>query len=166
MIGLVAAIAIAIACGGRVTGNCQLCGQTCVDTTSDVLNCGGCGSTCSVGQSCVGGKCAGGASGSTSCSDPSLYDCGDGSCTDFVTDPKNCGGCGIDCGGGACMKGVCVATDCKTNGAECAMDAECCNDFCKSDGVCGCVPKGSPGCTVDLDCCDLTGSCDGSGVCQ
>jgi hypothetical protein len=33
----------------------------------------------------------------------------DGGCGDPMTDPHNCGGCGVDCGGGACDAGACVS---------------------------------------------------------
>jgi hypothetical protein len=32
----------------------------------------------------------------------------DGGCGDPMTDPHNCGGCGVDCNGGACDAGACV----------------------------------------------------------
>lgn len=102
----------------------------------------------------------------TNCDDPSLYDCGDGTCTDFVTDAKNCGGCGIDCGAGACVKGVCEAAGCNADGAKCSVDADCCTDFCATDGVRGCIPTGGKGCEMDMDCCSYSVSCDANGVCH
>jgi sugar lactone lactonase YvrE len=35
-----------------------------------------------------------------------LVDCGD-SCVDTTTNPKNCGGCGVDCSGGTCSGSIC-----------------------------------------------------------
>ncbi len=52
--------------GGQVceAGTCscptgRMCGDTCVDTDSDPLNCGGCGMACGVGEGCVEGSCCG-----------------------------------------------------------------------------------------------------------
>ena len=160
-------LVIALACGGRVTDNCQFCGDACVDTKTDVYDCGGCGQTCIVGQSCVAGKCTGAAPSSPkNCSDPSLVDCGDGVCSDLVSDAQNCGGCGIDCGGGACTNGVCTTGSCVADGTACAFDADCCSSFCKSDGVCGCVATGSGGCVMDVDCCSPSVICSSNGVCE
>lgn len=161
---------IAAACGGRVTDDCQFCGQKCVDTATDVYDCGGCGQTCSVGQSCVAGKCTNGdtsSSGSTNCNDPSVVDCGDGVCSNLVNDAKNCGACGFDCGGGVCKNGVCTPTgSCVADHAACALDADCCSDFCASDGLCGCVATGSVGCALDVDCCSPSVACNANGVCE
>ncbi|MBX3273433.1 MAG: hypothetical protein KF729_24430 [Sandaracinaceae bacterium] len=33
------------------------CGDACVNTITDRMNCGGCGNVCAEGQSCLGGMC-------------------------------------------------------------------------------------------------------------
>jgi hypothetical protein len=65
------------------TGNCQStpvactspgpckCADQCVDTASDIGNCGACGVVCAAGQSCVGGTCSGGTT-ETWCTDGSI----------------------------------------------------------------------------------------------
>jgi hypothetical protein len=49
---------------------------------------------------------ADGGSSSFSCAPASSFF--DGGCGDPMTDPHNCGGCGMDCDGGACDAGACV----------------------------------------------------------
>ena len=39
----------------------MLCGATCVNTSSDPANCGGCGKACGAGQTCAAGTCSCGA---------------------------------------------------------------------------------------------------------
>lgn len=43
-----------------------LCGTTCVDTSTDANNCGGCSVVCGAGQTCVSGKCTCGSTSSVS----------------------------------------------------------------------------------------------------
>jgi hypothetical protein len=43
--------------GGAAPCRAQLCGGSCVDTTSDNGNCGGCGQACAAGQTCSNGSC-------------------------------------------------------------------------------------------------------------
>ncbi len=47
--------------GGTDGGNCaagqSFCGGSCIETSSDDSNCGGCGKTCSGGQHCAAGSC-------------------------------------------------------------------------------------------------------------
>ena len=102
--------------------------SSCVDTSSDINNCGTCGHVCTVGQACCGGACV-----------------------DLQLDPYNCGSCGRRCGAfgesGICTGGVCCATcplgncdatitdgcgrSCLTCGGTCCMGA-CCSflDLC------------------------------------
>eukprot|EP00897_Mesotaenium_endlicherianum_P008151 jgi/Mesen1/7364/ME000381S06597 len=66
-------------------GNGTTCGKTCTDITSDELNCGACGTLCSVNEIC----CA-------------------STCVAFKTDAANCGTCGNACGAGVtCSLGLC-----------------------------------------------------------
>ncbi len=64
-------------CGGCGGGGNQCCGNTCVDTNTDMMNCGGCGSPCTGGANM----------------------CCSGMCVDTNTDDGNCGDCGITCMG-------------------------------------------------------------------
>lgn len=88
-----------------------------------------------------------------------LVDCGN-TCAELSSDPNNCGGCGISCGPDECIGGQCTTIACVDDGASCSVDADCCSDFCATDGACGCIPNGDSTtfCNLDSDCC--SGSCD------
>jgi hypothetical protein len=97
-----------LACGGGrvcVDGTCicpehtEICGESCIDTRSDPLHCGGCGRACSAEESCQASQCV--------CQEGYLA-C-DGACTDTRSDARHCGGCGTACGlNETCMGGACV----------------------------------------------------------
>ena len=120
--------------------NLVRCNGACVDTQSDVFNCGGCGLVCGVFESCVGGMCQTPEGQTQPTTDgvpsdanaqpedqpaettetapvvetlicgPGLVDC-NGACVDVATDATNCGICGISCGFDLCVDGLCVAPD-------------------------------------------------------
>ncbi len=114
------ALAIVLACGGHHGNNgdggnggdggfvpdgatCPTyqinCNNMCT-STSDPHNCGACGVTCTGGQVCSAGGCAG------SCL-TGLDACG-GTCVDLQSDDANCGTCGHMCGSGqGCVGGTC-----------------------------------------------------------
>jgi hypothetical protein len=90
------------------------------------------------------------------CADAGLADC-PGYCADLLSDPYNCGGCGVVCGGGqACAGGVCIwlapldpglvvdctpqgLTNCGGNCVDLAFDAfNCgaCGNSCPLGGAC------------------------------
>ena len=83
--------------------------------------------------------------------------------TNKLTDPTNCGGCGVVCtfmnGSGTCQNGDCVLIECDEGFADCDADGESCEvntrtnpDFC-GDCLTEC---GNP----DRDCCDgVCGRC-------
>ena len=76
------------------------CGGQCVDTSSDVNNCGACGASCTSPQACSQALCVC-ATGATSCG---------GVCVDTSIDAANCGACGIACAApGVCTGGSCAA---------------------------------------------------------
>ncbi|HTV21864.1 MAG TPA: hypothetical protein VMG12_24410, partial [Polyangiaceae bacterium] len=79
----------------------------CVDLQNDATHCGGCGTSCGLGQVCVGGSCA-------AMCPLGLSPCG-GSCVDVASDSLNCGACGRACTAGACSGGACPA------GKDCAV---------------------------------------------
>jgi hypothetical protein len=148
---------VAAACGGRVTEDCQFCGSECVDTKTNILDCGGCGQPCAVGQSCQDGVCTDAPPSTIGCNDPSLYNCGNGVCTDLLSDPKNCYYCGFECGDGEeCLNGACKKPPptCEGTGFVCKGDGgKCCSGVCGADGRCTCMYAGGMGCVKVEDCC-------------
>lgn len=81
-------------------GSDNLCSGICVNRSTDVNNCGTCGTKCSVnGQSCQTGVCA---------CPPDQTICNN-SCADIQTNNDHCGGCGVSCGG-TCALGRCLIT--------------------------------------------------------
>lgn len=114
----------------------MLCGGRCIDTSSDVRNCGTCGTTCPSGSGAIT-TCTMGACG-LMCA-PDFANCnmmaGDGCEVDTRTDTMNCGRCGTTCTGGAhataaCTMGTCRQT-CETNFFDCNNMAA---DGCEIDG--------------------------------
>jgi hypothetical protein len=85
-----------------------------VDTSSDVMNCGGCGRPCNF-QNSAGGICNGGRCMLTGPCNPGFGNCNglnrDGCEVNLNTDARNCGGCGDRCSGGR----VCCASMCATS---------------------------------------------------
>jgi len=108
-------VSLGIACDIKPAGNTECsfdcaggrakCGDACVDTKSDLQNCGGCGQTCAEvaggASSCSKGQC-------TVMCDAGLSQCG-GACVNTRTDAANCGKCGKKCPGmGSCVLGLCL----------------------------------------------------------
>jgi hypothetical protein len=99
-----------------------LCGTSCVDATSDDLNCGGCGRACAAGQFCFDAGCV------QSCP-PGLVECvghsGATYCAGLGGDSANCGACGAACPvGQVCLDGGCESTSLLCPGAQsrCVLD--------------------------------------------
>ncbi len=89
-------------------------------------NCGSCGKTCGDGQRCEYQPQAG---GYTCICGPNETECVGARCVDILTDPTNCGGCGIICPGASssavpthvtavCRSGVC-GLDCDVGWSDC-----------------------------------------------
>ncbi len=109
--------------GGKPTCVCppgkELCGNVCVDTGSDPLNCGACGNDCTLTNAlqngigyCAYGSCRYGCS-------QGWGDCNgnpqDGCEINLDSDPRNCGVCGNTCdiaGGQPCIAGRCAVEPC------------------------------------------------------
>ena len=101
------------------------CGAQCVDTSSDVNNCGACATACMTTVSHAQPACHG-----STCEfdcNAGYTDCG-GACVDEQSDSSHCGGCDIACAGGeACTAGSCV----------CPSGTMDCNGVCVPDNQCG-----------------------------
>ena len=91
-------------CDGDVANGCEKY------LKDDVNNCGSCNAQCANkpngAADCINGVCGLGAC------DPGFADCDNDPNTgcekDVLSDPKNCGGCGITCGSGTCQNGACT----------------------------------------------------------
>ena len=159
----------ACVCPNSATPNyCGVAG--CVDTATDVNNCGTCGNGCTLAQVCQGSSCV--------CPPGSPQDfCPNVGCVDLQKDAKNCGTCGTVCAADkVCSQGACVCPQGKTecggacvdpqnDSANCAMCGKGCAtaQACRT-GTCGCV---SFGLTVCGDqCADLHTSTSHCGTCN
>jgi hypothetical protein len=123
----------------------ETCGNppACVDTSTDVQNCGACAHACKPGESCVSGSCA--------CLFKNGPVCG-GQCIDLDTDPENCGACRHKCTvtGSVCSAGACVCpkgliqcglacVDPLTNRANCGHCGGTCDVACSGAQCVGVV---------------------------
>ena len=94
-------------CVPQCGGGLRWCGKGCVDTNTDMVNCGACASICppsinDVPVRCDHGKCQ------LLCA--SGYDCDyneDTGCESALNDAKNCGACGNACAAPSCSQGQC-----------------------------------------------------------
>jgi len=166
--------------GCSVGHGCQAgrdcCADKCIDTTKEVTNCGGCGTTCptpaNTTMKCELDTATGrGACKVASCT-AGWADCNgnaaDGCEQDVFTTLANCGGCGTACtianGTGVCEMGVCKVATCTTGFGNCDGAA---TNGCEQQlntvahcGACGtaCSPANAAG-----DC--STGTCK-TGTCN
>jgi len=98
----------------------DLCNGACVDTSADLDNCGGCGTTCSTEDSCSRAICSGSVCG---------------------TEPTTGNGCLSDNN----LPGICNAGTCEeVSTFSCLKQADCADDeYCLIEGTC--VTKGTGG---------------------
>ncbi|MDP3278941.1 MAG: hypothetical protein Q8Q09_27360 [Deltaproteobacteria bacterium] len=107
------------------------CSEVCVDTQSDLTNCGGCGVVCGFGVPCRGGRCDDGNCGG------GQVRCGD-RCADPRSDNAHCGGCGNPCDRGvACIEGRCAAGTCINGFNRCGSDCAELSSDARHCGLCG-----------------------------
>jgi hypothetical protein len=103
-------------------------------------------------------------------------------CTDLLSDPDNCGACGVSCviphGEGGCAEGACLLAACEDGWGDCDGDAqngcetasECvagsdCQTSCGSTGHTSCADACAPVCVTVAETCnavddDCNGTCD------
>lgn len=133
------------------------CGDVCVDSSADTLNCGACGVACGGDQICQSGACA---------CPPDRAECFDshGVCTDTKSDVAHCGACGNTCAAGeVCESGTCrldceeadnevcagacvntktSAQHCGACGNACPQAQSCIEGACQFDLVLACYING------------------------
>jgi hypothetical protein len=156
------------------------CNGNCVNVTTDVNNCGACGNVCPAGQSggfpyCYQSQCI------VAClinGGPGLM-CGS-TCVAALTDPNNCGGCGLACGPAqTCHQGQCqtcpqgqttcngVCADLMNDSGNCGTCGHGCNGNACVNGVCA-APTCSGGQTLCFGLCVDTSTdpnhCGGCGM--
>ncbi len=121
----------------------MMCGERCVDLTNDTMNCGACGTSCPMGQSCVMGTCAC-LMGRVACA---------GICVDTQTDDRNCGACGTACPSGqSCTAGACA---CPTGQTLCGGSCVNAQTDTANCGMCGNACPPSQSCTMGACACPM-----------
>jgi len=139
------------------------CNGFCIDTTSDLFNCGGCGTKCSA----VNGtpKCTGSACTWTCASGFAHCNSGNTGCdTNIRTTTARCGSCNNDCtsvlqhaNAVSCSAGTCAFTTCVTNFGDC--------DGNRGNGCeCGCGAVPGDRCCPGNVCNFPGGKCVGGGT--
>jgi hypothetical protein len=151
-------------CSGGYADGCE------TNITSDVGNCGGCGTSCAVVNATP--QCQNKVCKVKTCTPP-WADCagtGTGCLTNTSTSAGNCGGCGtsgVDCNAvygplnasGKCVSGGCQLAKCATNFADCNMNPDidgCESNLLTSNTHCGTcdiacqAPHGTNTCTMGV----------------
>jgi len=135
------------------------CPSGCADTTTDLSNCGACGTTCTttfknVAAACVGGTCSYPcAAGFARCTLPT------GDCeTNVASDNNNCGGCGHVCPAQStnattsCEQGQCVL-HCQAGWADCdGVFDNGCETNLDTGANCGACAAACPTCVAQTCC--------------
>lgn len=127
-----------------------LCDGVCVDVSTSVVHCGGCGAPCGDGEPCVAGVCRG-----TVMCPPGTVACGR-ECRDVSADPEFCGSCtrrlcaadevcadgdcacrpGLTSCDGACVDVTSDPASCGGCNAPCARGQVCTDGACGAPGAC------------------------------
>jgi hypothetical protein len=175
-------------CVGACSGGLVVCGATidgfgtCIDTKTDVNNCGSCGHQCKAPTgggtvSCQSGMCVSSCtSGSSMLCDTTAF--GEGTCVDKLTDPNNCNSCDHKCkpptgGTATCNMGVCTGICTSGSDTVCGADMDgngTCGDLTTDPMHCGACNKAcssqniaTPTCTASI----CNGACNnGFGDCD
>jgi hypothetical protein len=156
-----AAMDAAMDAGPACPSGQRLCGSACVDTQSNLMNCGACGTACAGGQTCAMGVCA--------C--PSGQQLCGAACVDTQSSAMNCGACGTACPmGQMCVTGAC-RIDCPAPRTVCGTGAMMvCADTATDPMRCGsctnacAVANGTAGCATGA--CRVAGCNAGFGDCD
>ena len=161
----------------------EACGGQCVDTTTDLANCGGCGNACAGGTACQGGVCVSGVGGTCTSNNHCATGttCQNGTC--LVSLGGTCTG-NAQCATGTCEGGVCACpagqtacggvcrdllTDelnCGACGTACSAGQSCVNGIClgicpEGNGFCCSCYYGDPSNTSEV----LATNCKSSNTC-
>lgn len=156
-------------CDGDWSNGCE------VETRADENNCGACGTACTAGQLCLNSICVtqnneacrsvycgqnSGCVGGTCVCQQGWGECngyaGDGCERNLLTDPLNCGYCGVRCGlGQTCVGGVCKSqgtndTTVPCAGITCGAHQSCVGSCVCNSGWGNCNGLTSDGCEIDL----------------
>jgi len=168
-------------CDGDTDNGCE------ANLLTNINHCGACARRCSLPHAvsaCSAGECiiATDAEGLPRCTAPYAAcdaDTANGCESNLLTDPENCGGCGIRCtdanGTPTCVDGQCGSV-CSAGFEDCGGDYRCETDTTTSVANCGecghaCpADQGTPWCQNSecgfTVCADGTGDCDGNGSCE
>lgn len=148
------------------------CAGGCVDNTTNIDHCGGCGKKCSAANgspACTASKCV-----IASCKTP--YENCDGNVAngceiDTTSNVNHCGGCGKKCSfsnaTGSCAVGVCNISSCASGFGDCNGNAAdgCEADLARDPNNCGgCGKKPTETCNLRDDNCN--GACDDVDGCR
>ncbi len=121
-----------------------VCGESCVDITSEPGFCGSCTNACGPGENCSAGACLSGncPTGRTACS---------GGCVALQSDAANCGSCGHLCQSGSVCDGGTCAESCTLPRQPCGLSCVDVSKDANNCGKCGAVCAAGEVCTPTQD---------------